>query len=394
VLRDFIEKNRGNDNRPEALYLLITSLMQLDLSQDAVAALRILEKDHGRSEYRFRAQVDAAKILADKELYQESLNVYQRLSNSRIPENVRFDVLTGMARVQEQLGDYQAALATLGQIQKAPPGVDKEPTLILLRAKAYAGIDSTQRAIYSYQDVTKRFGRGTFGAEAYFNLGELYESMDSLEAAQRSYDEVPRAYSGSEHANEAIKRSGNISRVLKLQATSGDDSPEAVSLRTFSMAEIQLFQFNNAEKAAENYQKIVTEFPESEYAPRAVYALGYISGVVQGDTAKAREWYDILRNHYPDSEQTKLAIAFYKGAIPPPPYSEMMKTATVLKPATPTRGRPEPPRRQPPKPTPTDTTRTAPPPQPADAQPAGPTPSSTAPKDTTAAPEDSTRGSN
>jgi TolA-binding protein len=373
VLKNFTDKYRKHDDRPEGLYLLCISYMRVGLTDEAVQTLATLEKDHGRSEYRFRAQVNMAEILAEQELYDQSLAVYRRLSESRIPEKTRFDVWIGMAGVQEQVGDYAGALATLQKIRTIPPGPSNEPTLILLRARAFAGVDSTTKAVNAYKDVTKRFARGTYAAEAHFHLAELYESMDSLQTAQRNYQEVPRAYSGSEYAEEAIRRSSNIGRVLRLQQTSGDDSPEAIAMRTFSMAEIQFFQFNSVEKAVPNYEKIVTEFPDSEYAPRAVYALGYISGVVQGDTAKAREWYDVLRSKYPTSPQAELAYAFYKGAPLPPPYSELIKTATVVSPAgsqSPAQPRPErapPPPAQAPPPVPVDTARTeAPPPVPVD----------------------------
>ena len=392
TLKYYAEKYRKHDDRPEGLYLLCISLMQIGMNEEAVKALAVLEEDHGRSDYRFRAQVDMAEVLADKELYNESLAVYQRLSQSRIPETVRFDVLMGMARVQEKLGANAAALQTLGRIQQIPPGPDNEPKLMLLRANGYAGVDSTARAIRIFRDVTKRFARGTYAAEAHFRLGELYEASDSLQAAQTNYQEVPRAYSGSEFAEEAIKRGSNIGRVLKLQQTSGDDSPEAIAMRTFSMAEIQFFQFNNAEKAIPSYEKIVVEFPESEYAPRAAYALGYIHGVVLGDSLQARAWYDTLLARYPDSPQTQMAYSFYKGAMPPPPYSELIKTATVLKPGQPMQ--PTPRRQPPPRPTP------APPPPadstgvPADSTstPAQAPPAEPAPADTSTAPVDSSGG--
>ena len=209
--------------------------------------------------------------------------------------------------------------------------------------------------------------------------------MDSLTTAQKNFQEVPRAYSGSPFAEDAIKRNSDIGRVLRLQQTSGDDSPEAVAMRTFSMAEIQLFQFNSPEKAIPSYEKIANEFQDSEYAPRAVYALGYIYGVVQGVSAKARAWYDVLLSRYPDSQQAQFAYAFYKGAPLPPPYSELMKTATAVTPAGAPQRRPRP---QPPKPTPApvDSTRVAPPPV------VLPVDTTAAPPDTATAPADTSRG--
>jgi TolA-binding protein len=231
----------------------------------------------------------------------------------------------GMTRSQVELGRFDDALVTLEKVASTNPGPDREPPMLLLRGRAYAGADSAQRAVTIFKSVATRFSRGTYGAEADYRLGILYESMDSLKTAQRYYQEVPRAYSGSDYAEDAIKRAGDIGRILRLQETAGDDSPEAIALRTFSMAEIQLLQFSNTEKAIPSYEKIVNEFPDSEFAPKSVYALGYIYGVVLRDSVKAAEWYEVLRTRYSDTQQAQLAYAFYKGASPPPTIEEMMR---------------------------------------------------------------------
>ncbi|HEX6791086.1 MAG TPA: tetratricopeptide repeat protein [Candidatus Krumholzibacteria bacterium] len=374
TLTHFVDTYRKNDDRPEAFYLLCTSLMHLGLSENAVAQLQRLEKDHGRSEFRYRTQTDMAAILVEKGQYKESLAVYERLNRSRVPKQMRYDVWMGMSRSQVELGKYQEAIATLQRVAETKPGPDREPSMLLLRARAYAGSDSTQRAVKIYKSVVTRFGRGTYGAEADYRLGMLYESIDSLKTAQRYYQEVPRAYSGSDYAEDAIKRAGDIGRVLRLQETAGDDSPEAIALRTFSMAEIQLLQFNNTEKAIPSYEKIVHDYPDSEFAPKSAYALGYIYGVVLGDSVKAKEWYDLLSTRYGDSQQAQLAYAFYKGASPPPTIEEMMRY-----------GAPKMPPGVPAPPVPNDTTRA-----PVDTTRA-PADTSKAPADTTQAPADTTK---
>ncbi|HEX5133694.1 MAG TPA: tetratricopeptide repeat protein [Candidatus Krumholzibacteria bacterium] len=409
VLRDFVRDHRKSDDRPEGLYLLCISLMQLGLNEEAVTVLQTLEKDHGRSDYRFKAQVEMADILAEKSMYDESLAVYRRVSASRIPESNRYDVWLGMARVQEQVGDYAGAVETLEGVRTLPRAPEKEPIAVLLRARAHAALDSTALAIAEYRDVTTRFARGIYASEAYYRLGEIYEGMDSLQAAQQAYQEVPRAYSGSEFAEDAIKRSGNIGRMLRVEQTSGDDSPEAVAMRTFSMAEIQLFQFESPQKAIPNYEKIVTDFPDSDYAPRAVYALGYIHGVVLGDTAQARVWYDVLRARYPDSAQMQLAQGFYAGAAPPPPVSEWAQSrsartvpadaAPAQRQQTPRAGNQRPVTR--PQPAAADSTRAGTAVAPDTTRTQAPAPADTArtqtpaptPADTTSAPADTSKGS-
>ncbi len=324
VLQDYVDRYNGRHEHAEALYLLCTSQMQIGDSDKAVETLARLEKEHSRSEFRFKAQVEMAAILSDKQLYDESLAVYRRLNDSRIPESYRYDVWLGMARAQENVGDHAGVIESLSQIGTLPRVPEKEAQAFLLRARAHTALDSIDTAIKEYQDVTRRYSRGTYGAEAYYRLGHIYEAMDSLELAQKNYGEVPKSYSNSEFAEDAIKRSSDIGRVLKLQAMEGSDSPEAVAMRTFSMAEIQFFQFNNNQKAIASYEKVVNEFPNSEFAPRAAYALGYINGVVLGDSVKARQWYELLRTRYGNSDQAELAFSFYKGASRPS-YTALME---------------------------------------------------------------------
>jgi TolA-binding protein len=376
VLRDYADRHGGHDDHAEALYLLCACLMQLGSSDDAVQTLERLEKEHGRSEFRFKAQVEMARILAEKELYDESLAVYKRLNESRIPASYRYDVWLGMATVQESVGDHAGVIQSLSLINTLPRAPDKEARSVLLRARAHGALDSTDTAVAEYMDVTKRFGNGAYGAEAYYRLGHIYEAQDSLEKAQRYYQQVPRAYSNSDYAEDAIKRSSDIGRVLKLQAMEGNDSPEAVSMRTFSMAEIQLFQFNNTEKAIASYEKVVNEFPDTEFAPRAAYALGYINGVVLGDSVKARHWYEVLRSRYGNSHQALLAYSFYKSASQPTyeAFMDEVRGAAAHPDST-----------QPATHTPADTTKTTPPPPP-------PSTKAPAPPDTTAAPADTSRG--
>jgi tetratricopeptide (TPR) repeat protein len=314
-----------------------------------------------------------AAILVDKGMYKESLAVYERISRSRIPNDVRYDVYMGMSRSQVELGQYKEAMVTLEKMRGMQVAPEREAPMLLLRGRAFAGADSVHRAITVYKSVSSRFARGKYGAEADFRLGTLYESMDSLKTAQRYYQQVPGAFSQSEFADDAIKRAGDIGRMLRLQQSAGDESPEAVALRTFAMAELQFLQFNATDKAIPAYEKIVTDYPDSEFAPKSAYALGYIYGVVMQDSVKAKEWYDVLRTKYADSQQLQLAYTFYKGA-PTPAVADMMKYAGAHK--QPGASAPTPPPLTP-SPAMIDTSRTAHPTKPA------PVPPAVAPAETT-----------
>ena len=213
---------------------------------------------------------------------------------------------------------YDHALASLAEVRKLTLTPEEEPPALLLEASAQAGADSVDTAIATYRDVVGRFSRGEFAAEAYYRLGQIYEGMDSLATAIQDYQGVSRAYANSDFAPEALRRANNLTQLMRLQEAADDDSPEAMALRTFSMAELQLFQFEDLDKALAAYQEILDKYPDTEFAPKAAYAVGYIYGVLRSDSTHARDAYRVLMTRYPDSQQAAYANRFMSpgAAIP------------------------------------------------------------------------------
>jgi len=306
--------------RSGVLYDLSISLMRLDRPEDAVHYLQILEKKFPRDERTLDARITVAEILAEKEQYEQSREVYARLNAQRLPESLRYRVWTGFAKVDLALGNDVDALNLITSAQSLTLTPDEEPPLLLMKAKAFEGADSADAAVKTYERVASRFSRGEYGAEAHYRLGVIYEKADSLTLAKKHFDEVPKSYANSDFARDAIKRGNNISKLIKLQESADSDNPEAQAQREFSLAELQLFQFENPEKALEAYQKLLADYPDSEYGPRAAYAVGYIYGVLLADSTRALESYRFLVEHYPDSQQAANAGQFVTalGITPPP----------------------------------------------------------------------------
>lgn len=315
VLSDYVNRWGGHEFRADALYYLATCQMRLGREDGAMQSIALLDKHHGDSQQRLDAQLEVAAILAEDGSLENSLRVYEQLTARRIPENVRYRVWMGMAEVYERLGRHQEALALTNQLEELQLLPEEEPPMLLLEAKAYGGLDSLDAQIRTYNEITRRFSRGEYAADAFYQLGLIYEKQDSLNVAKTKFEAVPRAYANSEYATDAIRRAGSISKLLKLQEAEDDESPEALALREFTMAELQLFQFENTEKAIASYQLIVDEYPDTEYAPKAAYALGYIYGELLGDEAGARRAYRVLQERYPNSQQAVNARSFMVGRV-------------------------------------------------------------------------------
>ena len=310
VLEDYMETFRKHKSRPEALYYLATSSISLGREDAAARYMDELEDRYGNASITFEAQLEVAKILSEKGHYDKSREVYEAMNRERLPRAYRFGVWLGLAEAYVRTGEYAAALTIVRDIEDMVLTVGQEPAALLVKARAYSGLDSADATVETYRDVSKRFSRGKYGAEARFRLGEIFEAADSLQKAKRSYDSVARAYSRSEFAAEAIRRSGSIAKLLRLEQMKGDDSPEAQALREFSLAELQFTHFDDPERAVETYEKMMVDYPDTEFVPNAIYAVGYIHGIVFGDTLKARDAYELLQVRFPDSQQARFAFLF------------------------------------------------------------------------------------
>ena len=178
----------------------------------------------------------------------------------------------------------------------------------LVRGRAYAGLEDVPEAIDAYTGVTTSYPRSKFSAEAFFRMGVIYqEKLDSLEVAQQKFDNVPRQYASSEFAEDAVARSVSISKLLRLQASIEAGEGENNAAVQFDLAEIELFQFKNYTKALAGYRRVLDEFPESDLAPKAAYAIAFIYDTHLDDPTRAREAYQAVVDRYPESQQAEFA---------------------------------------------------------------------------------------
>lgn len=318
VLVSFMEKYPKSDVLDHVLYYAGRSSMRLGDETGAIKYLDRLGKEFPKSRYKLDADIEFAKILLETGQFEKSLEIYQRLSERKLKADDQYRVLNQMALAYKELGRYHEVLDLLTQtdllVLDSKNPADKVEAL-LLAAESYVGLDSLDRAIDVYIEAANDFKKSKYSAEANYRIGVIYqERFDSLAVAVTYFNKVPQQYSRSEFAGDAIKRSSNISTLIKLRESSGDESPEARALRQFSLAETQLLQFNDTKKALEGYQIIIDEFPLSEFGPKAAYAIGYIYGVVLRDSVKAHESYVFLVDNYPDSKQAMNASNFYAPA--------------------------------------------------------------------------------
>jgi TolA-binding protein len=307
IFQAIVDENpkRASD---ETLFYLGTALVRMGEEDLAVKYLEQLAGNYPRSPYRLRADLEAAELYAERKDYERSLSVYDRLRNLAMGPEETIRYLSNFAAVYAETARFQEAIEVLRRLQSYAVDPTQKASNLLVAGKAYTGLDSLPVAIEKYRTVAGSYPKSEFSAEAYYRLGQIYqEKLDSLQVAQGQFDKVAGEYASSRYSSDALARSSAIGKLLRLRATLESGNQEDPARVQFDLAEIELFQFKNYEKAAEAYRKIIDENPTSELAPKAAYALAYIYEVHLGDDAKALEAYGFVVSRYPDTQQAQFA---------------------------------------------------------------------------------------
>lgn len=230
-----------------------------------------------------------------------------------------------------------------------------------------------ETAIKQYADVIENHQRTDASAAAYFALGEIHERYNGdYSKAKECYDNVRRESGRSDKVTEAASRSKALGDLIQLKETiatlerqreavargQADSSRLAVTVkgtasntsqRSIShvprrarnaaalqeaarksddphklaaelakskilLAELFMFNFNNPDSAMREYLDVFEFFPQTEYAPQAMYSLAYILGDAPATLAMRDSILQVLADEYGNTPQGRKAKRQLNGA--------------------------------------------------------------------------------
>ncbi|MDD5530790.1 MAG: tetratricopeptide repeat protein [bacterium] len=91
--------------------------------------------------------------------------------------------------------------------------------------------------------------------------------------------------------------------------------PEDLGKAQFLLAELFLFEFKKIDDAILEYGKVITDYPESEYAPKAAYSIGWVLESAKKDTTKAISAYEKVGKNFKNNKYSPKYIELAKKAI-------------------------------------------------------------------------------
>jgi TolA-binding protein len=317
ILESLYQAKPDSKHADQVLFYLGTGSIYIGDEDNAVKYLEILADKYPGSPLRLNADIEMADLYTDRGDYEKALAIYDKLAGVNLNAENSIRYLSKLSVVYVRMGDYNEALKVIRRLRGFLLDDETMAAQMLLEGESYKGIDALPKAIDAYESVAARYPRSKYSAEAYYCLGEIYQTdLDSLDVAKEKFDQVPRQYANSPFAEDAVRRSVSITKLKRLQASLGTSGEQDQASVKFELAETELFQFNNTEKALAGYESVLAEFPNSDVAPKAAYAIAYIYEKVLDDKPKAKLAYRRLLRDYPSSQQAEFARKYFEDNKP------------------------------------------------------------------------------
>jgi len=203
--------------------------------------------------------------------------------------------------------------------------VDQLVTTKLQLAETYlfqfGQIDS---ALHEYDEIIELFPEHPDAAKALYSSAFVYENEfhNKFKTDSLLYTLIQR-FPDSAQARDAKRKLG-------LPVGEGDE-PAA---ELFRQAERSLFTHQNIPGALQQYRMVASTYPKSDYAPKALFVLGWIQEELIYDNGKARKVYEELVDRYPESpyaikSNKKLLASKVKEPVVPAIESRDPESATA-----------------------------------------------------------------
>ncbi|NIV96823.1 tetratricopeptide repeat protein [candidate division KSB1 bacterium] len=172
-------------------------------------------------------------------------------------------------------------------------------------------------ALNEYDEIIDNFPNHSGTAKALFTSAVIYENEFHNKSKTDSllYVLIER-FPDSIQAQEARKILGILPKL--------DENRLAFEL--YKVAERSLFSQGDSRKALRDFRKVADDYPETDYAPKALYAIGWLHEHQFFDNEKAIATYQELLDKYPNSAYAetvdKKLRLLQKPEDKPPPQAE------------------------------------------------------------------------
>ena len=354
--REILDAFPESEYIPDARYYLAMSLIELNDIENARLILSDIFQNGNRSE-KGRAGLAFVEIAMRQELWEDLLTASQNVIDADSEDKDRQKAMVSKGIALSNLERYDEAVQTLSEVldEKLEPRLQVEASLQYSLSMAELG-----RYDEGLGYLENMLGRGEFqdyDANIRLQIGKINEIKGNDEVALETFRNLAGTYPDSTASKEAWYRVGiltlkdlsladeareafsNVSTVkvrnavLDNRATTiiaqidsmkariedikkYEDDPMSRAHARFQLAELLSFSFDRPDSAIAQYRQIIEEVPDSDYAVRSEYFIGYHTLRMNDSYTeeKDRELMRSIIEKYPDQRYSQ-ELRVYLGEL-------------------------------------------------------------------------------
>lgn len=331
--------------RPLAQYRLGEKYMELGDYHRAEEVFKGVLANYSKFEFESETVSYLGRMYFEQDSLDQALAIYKQLNDKGKSRLQRRDGLLGMARTLSRMGRHEESL---GLYRKALAEAQYSEE----RAEAWVGIyveytfmERENEARQGFEEIIEDYPRTEYSAAAWYELGLLYKDykdharMDSipldstklqvfrlnsnvmktleglsqnllsLRLAEMAFGNVPREANYSPLVEPARLQMEEVRMLYQIfeqvEASDSTTSRDALARLRFLLAE---FHDNSGrrEQARIGYERLIFDFPNTIWAPKAAINLAWISRDL-GDDLRYRQTLELLLSSFPDTRYADMA---------------------------------------------------------------------------------------
>jgi tetratricopeptide (TPR) repeat protein len=346
----FIATNPASPQAPVVNYRIAECYRGLgDLPAADKAYARVFA-DYPRHEYHFRAGLRRSELMDQAKQYDAQIPLLKAMLDEAPAADIASACLYAMGAAYEKTAKEKEAVDAYEQDLAKYPGTP----FASYAALALAGLQAKKpgavlRAIELYQAAATNPASPRVGAEAWFQLGELYFREKLYEKSARAYEKLFQKYPADERIGEARLQMAWAFHNAGLYADAQQQCASALAAGPAAGKEAEWLyleancqrQLMRNQDAAQTYSQLLAKYPGGELAESAAYekALTYYKmGNYQEAVQQARalnltprvkkDAYWLLAESYAALKDENNAIQYYRLIVDQFAGSDLAADAT------------------------------------------------------------------
>ena len=331
VLQSMLE-TATDKNFISSIYLSKAEInLDIDNSKLALEYLVLAAETNKDRDERGQIYYRIAELAYNAEDYEQALSANTEVVKNSTSKKRKEEANLQIVRIHRLLGNWDTVKDLIKSMLLDETFKTIHGDLDLELVKLYQMDGLMEEAITRIESIKEDYKNSKTSAEAYYIHGEiaLYDYWN-LDDAKKYYGWVTREYRQSIYTSTANLRAKEITKYQESleEITTLDDqilltiavldsliddslksvrekevnnSRISIASHLYNLGELEAFHFKRQDSSMTHFQRIVDEFPETDYYPKSLFALYYIN-FSTGDTITAEIYSKRILDELPSSE--------------------------------------------------------------------------------------------